>query len=580
MAGERTILYSLLAGVVLDLAIGTSVFPASQLTIMEGAGFLTFLDAIPATRWIHCSVTINGQHYSLDSDQIHTIGDLTTVERYDEERCGVRVKNLQKSLETTWELYGTNQDGKDEHGSLKITVQSIRFVEQLNITATGTSPSVTVSCPDGGNPRHCRIIDAEQNIYESCSKYVEINDKHSVFWCHSLFWGDMTERITKINVHVKEDDSRVQTTLEETDSHVVLSCRYASGALSLCRAHSETDNRQLMLMDGTLADRYSSYDTKTNAGMCSLEIKKPLAPGDIGLWRIYQHLNLNDHTGCVFDLRATRPTKSGSVYIRTRKPQPVARQQQITATSIEIFHDPRSSDTTRTQLTCEVPYALQYCYLSGPSIGDYTPQKFDYLRSLGHCRFEVTNITSGMWACGINDEHGAEDHLTYYDVKVYQQPARSVTGPSITASSGDQQQRLLCKTILELPIGLCRFQDPAGEVHGLSDMMNPSNASRFRYHGAGLREGDCGLEIAELKEQDFGRWKCLLKVKNREYEIPIDIIEEAMSVGAILAIAISVTIVLAVIGFFIYRRINRRHRGPAYTVSSSMTNVSNGSHHS
>ncbi|XP_049547634.1 uncharacterized protein LOC125958385 isoform X1 [Anopheles darlingi] len=563
------------------------VFPSEQLSIMEGAGFLAYLDAPLSTRWIHCSVQINGQSYSLDSDQVHTVGGKTTVERFDTSRCGLRVMSLQKSLESSWLLYGTDEAGLDGNATLKLTVLSIQFVDQLNITATGTSPSVTVRCPDGGNPRHCRIIDSEQNVYEVCSKYVEINEKHSTFWCHSLFWGDMTERITKINVHVQEDDSDVKATIEETDTHVVLSCHYRR-SVSLCRAHSETDNRQMMLMDGTLADRYSSYDTKINAGICSLEIKKPLIPGDIGLWRIYQHISPNDHTGCVFDLgkklAANQAVRSGSAFIHTRTDTGSNRHQeqlqQINPTRIEIFHDPRSSTTTQTQLTCEVPYALQYCYLSGPTTGDYAPQRFDYLKSLGQCRFDVANITAGTWACGINDEHGAEDHLTYYDVRVYEQPARVVTGGTVTASIGDRKERLLCKTILDLPIDLCRFLDPAGEVHGLSDMMKPSSESRFRYHGAGLREGECGLEIAELEEKDFGRWKCLLKVRNREYEIPMDVVEEALSVGAIVGICLAGTIVLMGIGFFVYRRMNRRYSGPSYTVSSSMTNVSNGSHQS
>uniref|UniRef100_A0A182SQ53 Ig-like domain-containing protein n=1 Tax=Anopheles maculatus TaxID=74869 RepID=A0A182SQ53_9DIPT len=520
------------------------IFPTNSLSIAEGAGFLAFLNpngeamlnkaSVMDGHWIHCSVSVNNVQYSLDSDQIHRIGDKTTVERYDSERCGVRVKNLQKALEATWTLY--------------------------------------VNCPDKDGSRYCRIIDADQVVSESCSKTVDLTQQVSHFWCHTMFWGAMTERITKINLFVEENDRDVKATVEETEDHIVLSCQYRS-TVSLCRALSESDNRQLMLLDGHLSGRYSAI----SKGICSLEIKKPLAPADVGMWRIYQQLNPTDYTGCVFDVKARRFSKGRS--IRTRGSPVKSSRIELTATNIEIFRDPRSSSATVTELSCEAPYAIDYCYLSGPTGSDHTPQKFDRLKSLGICRFEVTNITSGVWACGINDQDGAEDHLTYYNVSVFQQPGQTVTN-QLTASAGDREQRLLCRTILELPIDICRFVDPSGEVHGVSNQMKPSAEARYRYYGKGLREGECGLEIVELRDKDFGQWKCLFKVRGREYEISMDVVEEAMSVGAIIGISIAATIVLGVIGIFVYRKLNRRYTGPSYTVSSSMTNVSNGSHRS
>uniref|UniRef100_A0A182MYP3 Ig-like domain-containing protein n=1 Tax=Anopheles dirus TaxID=7168 RepID=A0A182MYP3_9DIPT len=562
------------------------IFPSGSITIAEGSGFLAFLNpsggvelpplASATGQWIHCSVGINNVQYSLDSDQIHRIGEKTTVERYDPVRCGIRVKTLQKALESKWTLYGTDTAGEGRTGVLELTVLSPKLIEELNVTASGTLSSATINCPDKDSARYCRIVDADQNVYESCTKSVDLTQQLSHFWCHSLFWGAMAERITKINLYVEENDRDVTTTLEETEDHIVLSCQYRS-SVSLCRALSEADNRQLLLIDGHLSGRYSAYNTKISKGTCSLEIKKPLAPSDAGVWRIYQQVNPNDYTGCVFDVKNRRMPRAR--IIRTRGSAKAAYRPELAATSIEIFHDPRSSSATTTQLTCEVPYEIDYCYLSGPTGSDHTPQRFDRLKSLGMCRFEVTNITSGMWACGVNDLDGAEDRLTYYNVSVYQQPGRPVTD-QLTASTGDREQRLLCRTILDLPIDICRFVDPSGEVHGLSDQMKPSAEARYRYHGKGLREGECGLEIAEMHDKDFGQWKCVFKVRNREYEIRMDVVEEALSVGAIIGISIGATIVIGIIGFFVYRKMNRRYSGPTYTVSSSMTNVSNGSHQS
>lgn len=290
---------------------------------------------------------------------------------------------------------------------------------------------------------------------------------------------------------------------------------------------------------------------------------------DRGLWRIYLELSGNDYTGCVFDL-SDPGTEVG--YTAQVKPQ-----------LIEVFHDPRSSSTTTTELECESPYPLSYCYLSGPQGGDFKPEKFDHLGTLGICRFKVSNITTGKWACGRNDNSGGEDRFTYYDVKVYDQPARAIT-PQITASTGDENRDLLCKTILDLPIEICRFISPTGEVHGLSENIVPAPDSRFKYHGKGLREGECGMQIMQLEREDFGRWKCSIKVQGRDYAINVDVIEEGevsgeirrrstivlirifffvfvtvMSTTTIVAICIAVTLVLGFVsGFFAYRRLNRR----------------------
>uniref|UniRef100_A0A182RTJ9 Ig-like domain-containing protein n=1 Tax=Anopheles funestus TaxID=62324 RepID=A0A182RTJ9_ANOFN len=569
----------------ISLADTIPIFPSEKLSIAEGAGFLAFLNpnggaelrksAVADGHWIHCSVSVNNVQYSLDSDQIHRIGDKTTVERYDSERCGVRVKNLQKTLETSWTLYGTEQNGGDRTGLLEVTVLSIKYIEEFNVTVSGSSSSATVNCPDKDGSRYCRIIDAEQVVSESCSKTVDLTQQVSHFWCHVMFWGAMTERITKVNLFVEEDDRDVKATVDETEDHIVLSCQYRS-TVSLCRALSETDNRQYMLLDGHLSGRYSAYNTKISKGLCTLEIKKPLAPADVGVWRIFQQLNPTDYTGCVFDVKGKRFFRGRTV--RTRSSSARNNRLEVPTTDIEIFRDPRSSSAPVT-LSCEVPYAIEYCYLSGPTGSDYAPQRFDRFKSLGICRFEVVNITSGVWACGINDLDGAQDHLTYYNVSVYQQPGKTVTR-QLTASTGDSEQRLLCRTILDLPIDICRFVDPYGEVHGVSNQMKPSVDARYRYYGKGLREGECGLEIVELRERDIGWWKCLFKVRGQEYEISMEIVEEAMSVGAIIGISIAATVVLGIVGVFAYRKLNRRYTGPTYTVSSSMTNVSNGSHQS
>ncbi|KAL9702107.1 hypothetical protein quinque_005625 [Culex quinquefasciatus] len=200
----------------------------------------------------------------------------------------------------------------------------------------------------------------------------------------------------------------------------------------------------------------------------------------------------------------------------------------------------------------------------GPHGERLKPIQFQNLGSLGICRFDITTITTGKWACGRNDNSGGEDHFTYYDVNVYYEPGRAIS-PQITANSGDENRDLLCKTILDLPIEVCRFVSPTGEFHDLSEHIIPAPDSRFKYHGKGLRKGECGLQIKQLKREDFGRWRCSIMVQDEEdYTFAMDVIEEGAVSGdvtittPIVAICIGVTLVLSfVVGFFAYRKLNR-----------------------
>ncbi|KAL9702108.1 hypothetical protein quinque_005626 [Culex quinquefasciatus] len=209
-------------------------------------------------------------------------------------------------------------------------------------------------------------------------------------------------------------------------------------------------------------------------------------------------------------------------------------EPQIQPQLIEVFHDRQSPATMNTELECDAPYPLFYCYLSGPQ-GELFKATQVYNRgTVGICRFKVWNITTGKWACGRNDNSGGEVRFIYYDVKVYDQPGRAIT-PGITARLGDKKRNLLCKTIRDLPINSCRL-----------------------YHGKGLREGECGMQIMQLEREDFGRWQCSIKVQGRDYAISVDVIEEVISTTTIVAICIAVTLVLGFVGFLAYRKLNKR----------------------
>ncbi|XP_055595453.1 uncharacterized protein LOC129746050 isoform X2 [Uranotaenia lowii] len=499
---------------------GANIFPSDKLSITEGAGFLAYLvptELSEANRWIHCSVRVAGVNYSLDSDQIHTLDGVTEVQRFSAEICGIRVQNVRKSLETTWSLLALDSNSSPIEQSLSLTVINSKPISSINVTVSDTTSTFTLTCPDEppSSRRFCRILDEQNHIFDGCSKSFDITWEEARFRCLSLYWGDMEEIEIIINVKVQKSQRDVSWFVEEDESHVVLSCHYRT-AVSPCRAVSVSDSRQMMLLDGHLGDRYSAYDTKISGGICSLEIRKPLTSADRGLWRIFMPLNVDDYTGCVFNLAPEQPLDDDSEHFP---------EIRIKTKLIEVFHDKQRPTTTTTELNCEAPYPIDYCYLTGPQGGDFSPTRFDRTKTFGVCRFVVQNITTGRWSCGFNGLNGLEDRLSYFDVKVYDQPGRAIVS-QIKASKGDENRRMMCTTILNMQVDLCRFVSPIGEVHGLSENIVPTEGSRFRYHGNGLRTGECGLEISKLIHEDFGQWKCAIKVKGRDYTIPIDLIEE------------------------------------------------------
>ncbi|XP_062565006.1 uncharacterized protein LOC134227490 isoform X2 [Armigeres subalbatus] len=509
-----SIISSLLCLSSLALVRSASIFPTNSLSILEGAGFLAYLipdQAGDPVQWMHCSVSVGGNSYSLDSDQIHVVEGQTKVQRFNVTLCGIRVQNIHKSL-SSWTLTALDSESKSVESRLNVDVTTPNQITVLNVTVSDTVRWYMVTCPEGSSRRYCRILDESDQIYDGCSKSFEITWTSAQFRCRLLYWGDMDETETVINVRVEKSLRDVIWSVEEDESHVVMSCHYRS-SVNPCRAVSVDSRRQMMLLDGHLVDRYSSYNTRISQGICALEIRKPLLKEDFGIWRIYLEISVSDFSGCVFDLSA--------------KHADVDDEEASTLPSklVEVFHDPLSSTTTTTELSCEAPYAIDYCYLTGPQSGNYVPDRFDRLKTLGICNFRVTNITSGMWSCGFNDADGAEDHLNYFNVKVYAQPGKAIT-PEIKASRGDGAKKMLCKTILDLSIEVCRFVSPTGEVHALSDSFVPSDEARFRYYGDGLRKGECGVEIARVEREDFGRWQCAIKVEGNDYSIKMDLIEE------------------------------------------------------
>ncbi|XP_063701375.1 uncharacterized protein LOC134831550 [Culicoides brevitarsis] len=527
------------------------IFPNKEFSIVKNEGFLTHLVHPASFKLTKCSLQLeDGTSFDLDpivkEPFIYNTSEGVLIQRFDQESCGVRVRNIASSMSGLWKLLAESDRKEKDEDTFTLNILSNKLDPSPRvITVTQENPSLSVACPNSKTARYCRVdykgkfID---NNNGQCEPHVMSYGNETIYNCRTMRWGQMTEIESAIKI-VKEESSSVQSKgkIIETDKHVILSCQDQTG---MCRAEMPGKVKQLMLMEGLLMDHYSTYDTHLNKGKCSLEIEKPLKPEDIGTWRIFH--TKEDDSGCVFRLHDDSSIRQSNAN------DPI---------NIEYW----KGKTGSLEITCEVPYPIDYCYLTTPDFPDnknftsLTPDKFFKTKYLGICRFVIKQPISGLYVCGVNNINGGEDIQTYYHVKSYEVPVKTST--SLVQGSRGQIIDLMVKTIFDYPMSYCRFMMPNGQVHGVSERFNMTGALRF--YGKGLQYGECGIQILKIKESDFGLWKATFKVENKEYSIEMVLSKEAGFTTAYVAGPILAVIAIGggIFGYFIYtKRSSRRHR--------------------
>lgn len=132
-------------------------------------------------------------------------------------------------------------------------------------------------------------------------------------------------------------------------------------------------------------------------------------------------------------------------------------------------------------------------------------------------------MVEGLYACGVNSVNGGQDIQTYYKVRIYKIPAKA-DNSHLEVKKG-YGAKLLSKALFGHQMSYCRFTTPNGEVHGMSDRFTMDG--NLRYYGAGLRRGDCGLEVVKVDLSHFGIWKNTFMVDDKEYTIEFVISEKS-----------------------------------------------------
>lgn len=64
----------------------------------------------------------------------------------------------------------------------------------------------------------------------------------------------------------------------------------------------------------------------------------------------------------------------------------------------------------------------------------------------------------------------------------------------------------MCKA--KLAIDYCWFSHPSGRRISVSDKTIHKDSDEFRYHGTGLKLGECGVTILKALLTDTGTWRC------------------------------------------------------------------------
>uniref|UniRef100_W8C1A1 Ig-like domain-containing protein n=1 Tax=Ceratitis capitata TaxID=7213 RepID=W8C1A1_CERCA len=531
------------------LSTGT-IRPSDALSIMGGEGFTAYLELPKSFGAIeNCWLKFEAE------EKIKV--DLSTVEAIvtarDEEVlpfngniCGIRVRNVSSASAGIWQLEAENPYGDYERGELKLTILGMHK-KHVNTSVQLAIGDGTISCslPDLA-VKQCKIIDHKKNeVWNSCSIYTHVRPNRT-FDCYTRNWGRMTQSHERIIVEVKNSSLYTTASVTETDESFVLRCQFG-GELHGCQAEAPGRESELYIMEGLYNGRYSAYDTLYTKQRCALEIPKPLAESELGLWRIY-NTEVAPPTGCLF-------------YIG--KPKEVIMAEELQTVKeikkISVYDTDKGIDL----FTCEVPFIIDDCYLRDPNNTVYFPDaiRFERTRTYGQCHFSNMPVMAGSWICGARGHDYAKEVLQIFEVIVKPKVGEVIT-ESLKLRRGKTAE-LMCQSAFEEPLTHCAFIDPLGRVHLVGTAHSIKTAGHVRYFGRGLLWGDCGVQIKETFAEDYGTWKCqFVTYADKRISIFTLRLRESVIPGASIGLGVGITIILVLLlglllATVIYRRRNR-----------------------
>ncbi|XP_053949580.1 uncharacterized protein LOC128857826 isoform X1 [Anastrepha ludens] len=530
--------------------VGT-IRPGDALSAMAGEGFTSYLE-LPKTFGAieNCWFQFEGDaKIKIDLNSFESIITARDEEvlPFSANVCGIRVNKVSPVSAAIWTLEAENAFGDYDQGGIKISILSMQK-KQLNTSTAMAIGEGAISCtlPTTAT-KQCKIIEYNsKEVWNSCNIYTQIRPNQT-FDCYTNNLGCITQSHEHITVELKNSTMYTTASVTESDNSVVMRCQFSS-MVHGCQAELPGREKELYIMEGLYNGHYSAYDTLYSKQRCALEIPKPLAESEVGLWRIY-NTEKTPPTGCLF-------------HIGKPKEQIMADELSklmLEVNKIRVF----DTDTDIELFMCEVPFSIDDCYLRDPNNTVYFPDpiRFERTRTYGQCHFTKMPVMAGSWICGARGHDYAREVLQTFEVIVKSKAGETLT-ESLKLKRGKSAE-LMCQSAFEEPLTHCAFIDPLGRVHLVGTANSIKTAGHVKYFGRGLLWGECGAQISETNSDDFGLWKCQFVTYN-DKRTSIFILRLRQSVlpaswfGLGVGITIIVVLLLALLlATVFYRRRNR-----------------------
>ncbi|XP_037936959.1 uncharacterized protein LOC119670667 [Teleopsis dalmanni] len=548
--------------------------PSGSLYLMDDEGFITYLE-VPKSFG-----TVKNCWFKFRDDdkiniELNATAPITTsrneiVLPFSSTICGIRVNNISSASAAVWTLEAENIYGDFEQDSVNVQIlpaQKTRF--DTHIQRELGKGSIACTKHDSYT-KHCKIVDKQSNeSWNQCEVYTTIRPNIS-FECLTYNWGRMQESYEHIFVETKERTVYTTASMEDNNNtSVILRCQF-SDTLQSCQAEMPDHKNEIYIMDGMYNGRYSTYDTLISKSRCALEIPKPLAEVDMGLWRVINY-NTGTPTGCLF-------------YVGETKQDIIMKEIDMSRTikTLKIYEPISDSDKTIAEMYCMLPFVIDDCYLRDPNNTVYFPDslKFERSRQYGKCIFSNVPAIAGIWICGARGHDYEKEVLQEIEVIMKPRGGGPVNEEMTIKRSNTVQ--LMCKSPFEEPLTHCSFIDPNSHVHLVATVNSVKTAGHVQYSGRGIKYGDCGIKIKEVSANDFGQWKCQFIIANGKLESAFVMqltelpMKHATSVGLAIGVTVIILLVLGVvIGTVFYRRRNlsAQHNFPSADPLDSTNSV-------
>ncbi|XP_048481047.1 uncharacterized protein LOC105391057 [Plutella xylostella] len=466
--------------------------------------------------------------------------DITTplsnrFELWGETKCGVRVRNIQKSDEGRWRMTAVR-------GNFTYVGVSDVYVLDPNVTYS-TQP---IEVEDGAENAKINLTNIDDSSYcfvtqpfteissqlvsGNCSVTLERTSRAIQGTWNALLGlpGRVAEFRVQRQVAVKVPEKLDVGYIHDTQTnklHVYCNLQHTQRNITFCRFQHNTEDTGYNVLDGLSDGQYSYFGRGFLLKECGITIERPTTE-HYGTWKCSVGVQEMEKdkvvNGTPMQALVTVPTPQR--FRRADEPQ-----------------EPRSFFAQKEKpvtLSCSSHVSLSYCWFQAPDGQQYTPvpkleasqegseQAYWYAGNgltMGDCGITFANSTeefAGTWTChmGASQEVGLE-HTNTLQVRLSEALAADVK--KIEAAVGDVAT-VYCRTADgNKPLDYCRFVSPTGVGLHVDASVTADRAILGKYYFTPKRSldyGDCSLNIVSFSDEDAGVWTCAAVVADDSVE--------------------------------------------------------------